>query len=98
MGSISVESSMSYEINSYLDTDITNADKTSVLDNRILSIKSSDDLNYKTFSNQNTKITIVDNHPSGSLNNHSIDLRLNGGIDYKTDVYKAVLKIEVKQK
>ena len=44
---LTVESSLPYEVNASLETEIQNADKTEVVDKSIFGIKSNNDVNYK---------------------------------------------------
>ena len=44
---LTVESSLPYEVNASLETEIQNVDKTEVVDKSILGIKSNNDVNYK---------------------------------------------------
>ena len=69
------------------------------MDKSILEIKESSASSYKNFPNIGDAILLIENTPSSAdIQNHSIDFRLKGNIPYKTDVYKAIVKFEVKQK
>lgn len=95
---ISINSSLPYEINAYLPTEIQNADKSRTMDKRILSIKANSETQYKEFTDINTKLTLLDNQPAGNDIVHPIDLKLNGGIAHEKDVYKTTIKFEAQQK
>lgn len=93
---LTVSTSLPYEINVYLEGGIYNSDKSQNIDKRVLSLKENNQNDYKEFYNQD-KIKIVENHPSGKNIVHRLDIRLNGGIINKSDIYKTTLKFEVKQ-
>ena len=93
---MSISSSLPYKINSYLESNIENSDKTKVLNPNILNIKDSEDEEYKTFSMVNDAITLKDSCPATESTVHKIDLKLSAG-SYETDIYKTVIKIEVEQ-
>ena len=95
---LSINSSLPYEINAYLEEEIQNADKTEVMDKRILNLKESSTTDYKEFTDVKTKLTLVSNSDAGSNKIHSFDFKLNGGFAHKADVYKAVIKFEAEQK
>lgn len=93
-----ISSGLPYQLNAYLPVEIQNADKTSVMDKRILNIKENSETNYKVFTNINEKLILKDNCPAGEDLMHGIDIRLKGGITYKEDVYKTTIKFEAEQK
>ena len=95
---LTVESSLPYEVNASLETEIQNVDKTEVVDKSILGIKSNNDVNYKTFTVINTPLNLLDNQVAGKINTHGIDLILRKDIIHKADVYKTTIKFEVNQK
>lgn len=95
---ISVESSLPYELNATLPSQICNADKSSVLPSSALSIKESSKNTYDTFNNMNEKILIATTGKYNDKTNYSIDLKFNGVAGYKADIYKATIKFEVVQK
>lgn len=94
---ITVNSSLPYELNASMPVEIYNSDKTNYLPREILNIKESSDTEYRIFNSLNSNITLKSNNPSGKDVKHNIDLMLSGGIIYKVDVYKATLKLEIKQ-
>lgn len=93
-----ISSSLPYDINTYLVNEIQNSNKTNTMDRDILNIKESSEANYQVFNSVNDKIALKENCKSGNNNQHSIDLRLNGGIAHEKDVYKTTIKLEVEQK
>lgn len=96
---ILVESNLPYEVSASLESEIQNKYKTEIMNKSILEIKESLTNSYKNFPNIGDAILLIESEPSSAdIQNHSIDFRLKGNIPYKTDVYKAVVKFEVKQK
>ena len=95
---ISINSSLPYQLNAYLPTEIQNADKTKTLDKSILNIKENSEADYKEFTNINEKVILKDNCSAGNDLVHGIDLKLKGGIAHAKDVYKTTIKFEVEQK
>lgn len=95
---LTINSSLPYDINAYLPTEIQNADKSNTMDKSILNIKESSQLNYQTFSNTTDKIILKGNNPAGNSLEHGIDIKLKGSIAHEKDVYKTTIKIEVVQK
>ena len=96
--SISINSSLPYQLNSYLVTEIQNNDKSSTLDIDVLSIKDSSEVDYKNFPDINEKLILKDNCDSGNDKRHNIDLKVKANDGYKADIYKAVIKFEARQK
>lgn len=94
---LTVGSSLPYDISANLDVPIQNIDKNITLDNNLISIKSSDTSEYLTFGESNNTLTILNNEASPSAN-HGIDIRLNGGKTGKADIYKTVIKFTLNQK
>lgn len=95
---LSINSSLPYEINAYLEEEIQNADKTEVMDKRILNLKESSTTDYKEFTDVKTKLNLVPNSSAGNGKIHNFDFKLNGGITHKKDVYKTTIKFEAIQK
>lgn len=95
---LTVESILPYELNAYLESEITNNDKTKTMDKRILGIKTSQDSQFKSFTDINTKMQLLDVQSPARSNIHEIDLMLRGNIPYETDVYKTIIKFEINQK
>ena len=95
---LTINSSLPYELNAYLATEIQNNDKSKIMDKSILNIKESSETNYNAFNNINEKLTLKDNNVAGNDIIHNLDLLLRGGISYEKDVYKTTIKFEAKQK
>ena len=95
---ISINSSLPYQLNAYLPTEIQNSDKSNTMDKRILNIKENSEADYKEFSNINEKVVLKDNCSAGNDKQHNVDLKLNGGIAHEKDVYKTTIKFEAEQK
>ena len=95
---ISINSSLPYQLNAYLPTEIQNTDKTNLMDKDILNIKENSETTYQTFVNTTDKIILKDNCPSGNDIVHGVDIKLVGGIAHEKDVYKTTIKFEAEQK
>ena len=95
---LTVESSLPYQVDASLETEIKSQDGANILDKSILGIKPNSDSNYKTFVSIKNPVTLLDNQESGQTNNHDIDFKLNKGVNYVADTYKTTIKLEVKQK
>ena len=95
---LTVNSSLPYRVNAYLEGDIYNKDKTTTLDKTMLNIKANKDIEYKVFSDALTPIVIFDNQEAGEDNTHGVDLKLASSSAKKADIYKTSIKFEVVQK
>ena len=95
---ISINSSLPYQLNSYLLSEIKNSDNSSRIEKDLLNIKSSSDTDYKIFDDINEKLILENDCNAGNNKSHSIDLKLKGGDAHKADVYKTVIKFEAEQK
>ena len=95
---VTVNSSLPYQLNAYLESEIQNADKTKYINKSILNIKSSNKSEYKSFIDLVTPIVIEDDQEAGENNVHSIDIKLSSSSSYKVDIYKTTIKFEAKQK
>ena len=95
---ITVNSSLPYRLNSYLLSDLQNADGSVTMNRELLNIKMNNDTDYKVFTNLNEKVVLEDDCDSGNNNHHIIDFKLNGNNAHKADIYKAIIKFEVEQK
>lgn len=95
---ISINSSLPYQLNAYLPTEIQNSDKSNTMDKRILNIKENSESTYQTFANTTDKIVLKDNCNAGNDLVHGIDIKLKGGIAHEKDVYKTTIKFEAQQK
>ena len=95
---ISINSSLPYQLNAYLPTEIQNSDKSNTMDKRILNIKENSESTYQTFANTTDKLVLKDNCPAGNDLVHGVDIKLKGGIAHEKDVYKTTIKFEAEQK
>ena len=95
---LTVSSSLPYDVKSTLATNISNSDKSVVLDPMILNIKSSSANNYQSFASVGNELILMSNESSGTNKIHSLDLMLNNRVINKVDVYKTTIKLEVVQK
>ena len=95
---LTINSSLPYEINAYLEEEIQNANKTAIMDKQILNLKESGTNDYKVFVDIKTKLTLISNSDAGNNKIHNFDFKLNGGIAHKADVYKTTIKFEAVQK
>ena len=95
---IIVNSSLPYSVEVSIPINITNKDNTIIVDKNLISIKESSNSEYQTFNNSVEYLTLLDNQPAGTKNNHSIDIRLNAKVLPQTDIYKAVLRFKIEQK
>ena len=94
---LTINSSLPYNINACLESDILNADNTKSLDKELFNIKESSDNIYQKFNDNQDKITLKENCPSGNFITHNIDLKLGSSSAHTKDVYRAAIKIEVEQ-
>jgi hypothetical protein len=92
---LNVSSTLDYNINTYLATDIVSS-KNNKISKASLYIKNSSDTDslYKSYASD--KLTLLSSE-AGINNTHLFDLKLDTYMTYKADVYKAVIKIEVQQ-
>lgn len=95
---LTVNSSLPYQVNAYLVSEIQNADKSKTMDKSILNIKASSEATYKTFADIVNPILLLDNQPKGNDISHGVDIKLKGNIAHKKDAYKTTIKFEVNQK
>lgn len=95
---ITVNSSLPYELNAYLPSEIQNGDKSKTLDKSVLNIREGNEVDYKTFPDINQKVILKDNNIAGNNKVHPIDIKLAGGKAHQADNYKATIKFEVNQK
>lgn len=95
---VTVSSSLPYQLNAYLTTEIQNSDSTKIMDKSIFNIKENSESEYKTFTNLNEKMILKDNCISGYDIFHGIDIKLKQGIPHEKNVYKTTIKLEVEQK
>ena len=95
---VSINSSLAYDLNAYLVGEIQNADGSKKIDINRLNIKDNGEIAYKEFTGVNKKLTLKDNCSAGNNLTHNIDLKLKGGNAYEADIYKTVIKFEAEQK
>ena len=98
---LTVSSSLPYQVDAYLATEIQNADKNKNMNKEILKIKANveNEDKYASFTDVNTTpITLLDDQQANNDVKHGIDFKLVGGDAFEKDVYKATIKFEVKQK
>ena len=95
---ISINSSLPYQLNAYLPSEIANSDKSKTLPIDILNIRDSSEADYKQFTNTTDKIVLKDGCVKGNDKVHTIDLKLASNQAHKADVYKTVIKFEAEQK
>ena len=93
-----INSSLPYELNAYLSTEIQNTDKSNIMNKNIFNIKENSESAYQTFENIRDKVVLKDNCNSGNNLIHGIDIKLKGDIAHEKDVYKTTIKFEAKQK
>ena len=96
--SLTVESTLPYEINSSLESEIKNLDNSESLNPSTLSIKTNDSDTYQNFAGINMPLTILNVQQPTNKDTHVIDLKLNAGSINKADVYRTTVKFEVNQK
>lgn len=94
---LSITSTLPYEINAYLASEIQSINSANIMDKRVLNIKEGLTSIYKQFNNIDEKVSLSTGNPKGKNVPHEIDILLKGGYAYKKDNYKAVIKIEVVQ-
>ena len=93
-----ISSSLPYQVNAYLATEIQNSDKSNTMNKSIFNIKANSELTYKVFSDTVTPIVLLDNQPKGNDIIHGINIKLKGGIAHEKNLYKTTIKFEVNQK
>lgn len=94
---LTVDSTLPYDLNSYLETEIVNKDGDKFLNRNVLNLKESSTTEYKHFNNVKEKLTLLSDCNAGYSKTHSIDMKLNPSV-FETDVYKTVIKFEIEQK
>lgn len=95
---ITINSSLPYDLNAYLESEIQNSDKSETIDIDLFNIKDSSDSTYQTFENTTDKVILKEGCPSGNYISHNIDLKLMGSDTHRADVYKTTIKFEAIQK
>ncbi|MBQ8997222.1 MAG: hypothetical protein IJ086_00855 [Clostridium sp.] len=94
---LTVDSTLPYDLNSYLESEICSINGDKTLDRNVLNLKESSSNEYKHFRNIKEKVTLLADCDSGYKKSHSIDMKLNPSV-FETDVYKTVVKFEIEQK
>ena len=95
---ISINSSLPYDLNAYLETNFSNSDGSKNMDINTLKIKESSKSNYSSFTNLKEKVTLKEDCASGNYIKHDIDLKLESDNAHQADVYKTTVKFEAIQK
>ena len=95
---LTINSSLPYQLNAYMSSEITNSDKSNTLPIDILNIRENSEADYKQFADTADKIVLKDGCVKGNNNRHSIDLKLALNQAHKADVYKTIIKFEAEQK
>ena len=93
-----INSSIPYNINAYLESEIQNSDKTLTVDKSLFNLKENRSDEYKEFTDIQTKLALSENNSAGNDKIHIFDFKLKGGLSHKADIYKTVVKFEVEQK
>ena len=94
---VTVDSSLPYNLNSYLMTEIKNENGTNIIPKELFNIKINGENDYKAFANINEKLVLKEDCPRGE-NRYGIDLILKGSLTHEADVYKTTIKFEAEQK
>ena len=95
---LTVNSSLPYNLNAYMSTEISNTDGSEKMPIDILNIRESNEGIYKQFENTSDKVVLKENCQKGNDVNHSIDLKLDSNDAHVADIYKTVIKFEAEQK
>ncbi|MBQ8997942.1 MAG: leucine-rich repeat domain-containing protein [Clostridium sp.] len=95
---LTVNSSLSYKVNVYLESNIVNKDGSNAIDVSLFNIKASSDTDFKEFTGIKTAVVLLDDQVKGNDVVHSIDLKLKANLAHKSDIYKTTIKFEIVQK
>ena len=95
--SITVKSGLNYDLSATLTDEIRHSDGVTTMDKSHLRIKTSDDSDYKEFTDIGTPVTIVNNKQYGE-HKHNINFKLIADSAVKSGDYEASVKFEVTQK
>ena len=95
---ITISSSLPYQLNSYLESEIKNSDGSKIIPKELLNIRLNGENDYKAFSNINEKLVLKENCLKENDNQFSVDLILKGDLTHRADIYKTVIKFEVEQR
>ena len=94
---LSVNSSLAYEVNAYLVDEIRGTEG-NIMDKSVLNIKANSENDYKQFADFTNPVQLLDNQPADNNVTHGIDVKLGTDLAHVADIYKTVIKFEVKQK
>jgi hypothetical protein len=94
---MTVSSTLPYRINSSIVADIVGTTYGEKVDKSVLSIKTSSENDYKSFSETSPSLVLLDNQSAGSDISHKVDMKLSANKIGKVDVYKLTLKFEAEQ-
>ena len=95
---ITINSSLPYDLNAYMPTEISNNDGSSKIDFDVFNIKESGESNYQQFEDTVNEIVLKSDCAKGNNINHKIDLKLDSNTAHKADIYKTVIRFEASQK
>lgn len=95
---ISINSSLPYDLNAYLQSEIKGSENFNIMDMDILKIKDNSKQEYQSFSNTTDKVILNEDCASGNYISHNIDIKLESNNAYSVDVYKTTIKFEAVQK
>lgn len=100
---LTVTSSLPYDVNAYLPVAIKNEAGTKNIDISVFKIRANGESAYKDFTSigeapaNKVNLLTVDTYRNNGKT-HGIDLKLTGGSAHDADVYKTTVKFEVAQK
>ncbi|MBQ8997142.1 MAG: hypothetical protein IJ086_15820 [Clostridium sp.] len=95
---ITINSSLPYDLNAYMPSEIKNINDTNTIDFDKFNIKESTSDDYKQFESTTDKVILKEGCPSGNNKIHKIDLELKGSDAIKVDTYKTTIKFEAIQR
>ena len=77
---LTISSSLPYQVNAYLSSEIQNSDKSNTMNKSIFNIKANSELVYEEFTDIVNPIVLLDNQSKGNGIVHGVDMKLKGGI------------------
>lgn len=89
---VDVESSLPYELNASLDSNIVNGDKSIILDPNVLNIKLNSDSEYRSFTGVNQKINLANVTSDSNSDTYNIDLKVDSSKIKKLILTKHLLR------
>ena len=95
---ITINSSLPYDLNAYMPSEITSSDGSKTMPIDILNIKEGTKDDYQTFADTTNKVVLKSYCIEGNNINHKIDLKLDNNNAHVADIYKTVIKFEAEQK